>query len=358
MQAVILLSDGEYNYYGDPLARGTGRSKSDWSTPQNDYTRFSNLGDQQSMAAYAKNNDIRLYMISFSNDIREGSPTWKTMDTLAGATGGKHYHAATGDDLAAIYAEIAGVLKTEAGVNTAMLLDFGTILVNDEDREGEAVFAYVHEDGISTAIESWVENETGNHTIIRPTTINQTDDWNEDHALQFDIGTVHLDQTWVATFRLRVLTDGSINIFGPGSKIRFNNGAELGLPETFITAVPDLTNTGLGSATLGVSNPRYTCAEPVLEFLTVAWDLAYTGSGTATETMEYSNDGGLSWVRFDILNADSGVTPQASSLDLGDLPPGEYLVRIHASADDAPDAGALFSPIRVGEHRTAYIRLT
>ncbi len=121
--------------------------------------------------------------------------------------------------------------------------------------------------------------------------------------------------------------------------------------------MPDLTNTGLGSATLGVSNPRYTCAEPVLELLTVAWDLAYTGSGTVTESVEYSNDGGLSWVRFDTPTANSGVTSEASSLDVGDLPPGEYLVRIRASADDAPDAGALFPPIRVGEHHTVYIRL-
>ncbi|WP_332450341.1 Ig-like domain-containing protein [Methanoculleus sp.] len=351
VQAVILLSDGEYNYYGDPLARGTGRSKYDWSTPQNDYTNFSNLRDQQSMAAYAMNNGIRLYMISFSGDITENSPTWKTMDTLAGATGGKHYHAATGDDLAAIYAEIAGVLKAEAGVDTTMTLDFGTIRVNDEDREGNDTFAYIHENGVSTVIASWVENETGNHTIIHPQTINQTNDWNDDQNLNFDIGTVHLDQTWEATFRLRVLTDGNINVFGPGSRIRFNDGAELALPDTFITAVPDLTNTGLGSETLTLANPRYTCAEPVLELLTGAWDLTYTGSGTVTQIVEYSNDGGLSWVQFD--TPTGGVT----SLYVRDLPRGEYLIRVRASADDAPDAGTIFPPIQVGERQNAYIRL-
>ncbi|KUK63255.1 MAG: von Willebrand factor, type A [Methanoculleus marisnigri] len=239
-----------------------------------------------------------------------------------------------------------------------MTLDFSTIRVNDEDREGETVFTYVHEDGISTTIESWVDNETGHHEIIPLETVDQTDDWNDDHTLQFNIGTVHLGQTWEATFRLKVLTDGNINVFGPNSAVTFNDGTDtLPLPDTFITAVPDLTNTGLGSATLGVSNPRYTCAEPVLELLTVAWDLAYTGSGTVTESVEYSNDGGLSWVRFDTPTANSGVTSEASSLDVGDLPPGEYLVRIRASADDAPDAGALFPPIRVGEHHTVYIRL-
>jgi len=368
VQAVILLSDGEYNYYGDPLARGEGRDKHDWTeTRTNRYTFFPDLGGSkkvggglhtdQNMSVYAKNNGIRLYMISFSGDITENSPTWKTMDTLAGATGGKHYHAATGADLAAIYAEIAGVLKTEAGVDTTMTLDFGTIRVNDEDCEGETVFTYVYEDSISTTIESWVENDTGRHEITPFTTINQTDDWNDDYALQFDIGTVHLDQTWEATFRLRVLTDGNINVFGPGSKIRFNDGAELALPDTFITAVPDFTNTGLGSATLTLANPRYTCAEPVLELLTGAWDLAYTGSGTVTQIVERSNDGGLSWVQFDTLTAGSTAAGGVTSLYVGNLPQGEYLIRVRASAEDAPDAGTLFPPIQVGERQNAYIRL-
>ena len=369
VQAVILLSDGEYNYYGDPLARGEGRDKYDWTdTRTNRYTFFDGLGGSkeadgglhtnQNMSVYAESNNIRLYMISFSDDISEDSPTWKTMDTLAGATGGKHYHAATGDDLADIYAEIAGELKTEAGVGTRMNLDFGTIPVNDDDRNGSDVFSYIYEDGISTTIESWVENETGHHEIIPLTTINQTDDWNDDHTLQFDVGTVHLDQTWEATFRLRVLTDGNINIFGPNSTITFNDGAaELGLPDTFITAVPDLNNTGLGAATLTLSNPRYTCTEPVEEFLTAAWDLTYTGSTTATEFVEYSNDGGLSWVRFDTLTADGTVADETSSLDVLARPPGEYQVRIRAFADDAPDAVLIFPSIRVGELRAAYIRL-
>jgi hypothetical protein len=369
VQAVILMSDGEYNYYGDPLARGKGDDSYRWTDTKTDtYTYFSGLGGSktkggglhtnQNMSIYAKGNNIRLYMISFSKDITKDSPTWKTMDTLAGATGGKHYHAATGDDLARIYTEIAGVLKTEAGVDTRVALDFGTTRVNDEDRAGGDVFAYIHKANISTTIESWIDNETGPHEITPFHTIDQTDDWNDDHTLSFEVGTVHLDQVWEATFRLKVLTDGNINVFGPASKIRFNDGtAALDLPDTFITAVPDLTNTGLGSEMLTLSNPRYTCTEPALEFLTAAWDLSYTGAGTVTEIVEYSNDGGLSWVRFDTLTAGSTATGGVATLDLRDLPPGEYRVRVRASADDAPDAGTLFPSIQVGERQKAYIRL-
>ena len=368
VRAVILMSDGEYNYYGDPLARGTGSDSHIWTGARTDtYTYFSDLGGSrrdggglrtnQNMSVYAKNNGVRLYMISFSNDITRQSATWKTMDTLAEATGGKHYHAATGDDLARIYTEIAGELKTEAGVETRMDLDFGMVHVNDEDRPGERVFAYVHAANVSTAIESWVENETGHHELIPRHTIDQTDDWNDDHTLRFDIGTVHLGQVWEATFSLKVLADGNINIFGPGSKINFNDGANLDLPDTFVTAVPDLTNMGFGSGTLRLANPRYTCAEPVLELLAAAWDLAYTGAGTVTEIVEYSNDGGLSWVPFETLTAGSATTGGAATLDVRNLPSGEYRVRVRASADDAPDAAVFFPPIRVGKEQKAYIRL-
>lgn len=360
VHAVILMSDGEYNYYGDPLARGKGDSKYDWRTTQNDYTYFSGLGDsQQNMAVYAKSNSVRLYMISFSNDITENSTTWKTMDTLAEETGGKHYHAVTGDDLARIYTEIAGELKTEAGVNTAMNLDFGTIRVNDEDRVGSEVFTYVHEDGISTAIESWVDNKTGHYEIIPRHTRDDTSNWTASSPhLPFDIGTVQLGQTWETTFRLAVLADGNINIFGPDSAITFNDGAaELDLPATFITAVPDLNNTGLVYGTLHLTNPRYTSVE-VPDFLTAAWDLVYTGSETVTETLEYSNDGGLSWVWFDTLTADNATTGGVTTLDVRNLPPGEYRVRVHADADDAPYTPPLaFPPIQIGGRQKPYIRL-
>ena len=232
-----------------------------------------------------------------------------------------------------------------------MSLDFSTVQVNGEDREGSGVFSYVYEDGVSTVIESVVVNETGHYTIMPRRTVNQTDDWSDDRNLKFAIGTVHLGQTWEATFRLRALTDGNINVFGPGSTITFNDAAKLPLPDTLVTAVPDLSNTGFGSATLTLTNPRYTCMEPVREILTAAWDLTYTGAGTLTESVEHSNDGGLSWVRF------GTVTGEAASLDVRAFPPGEYLIRVRASADDVPDAGLLFPPIRVGEQHTTYIRI-
>ena len=426
VKAVILMSDGDWNYHGSPLAKGVGYADNNryltrrssygaqaplsgycWSGLVNSYDfsdekyewyhdlpnpkggadvqRQAGWGDwydtegnrwvstnpaswtcdngqftNQNMSVYANSGDetnrVKIYSIGFAS--RLNSDVERGLSVLSRAAGGKYVWAKDEAALKNVYTDIAGELKTEAGIDTTMVLDFDMVRVNDEDREGKDVFDYIYEDGVSTTVESWVENETGHHEIIPLTTINQTDDWNDDHTLQFDVGTVHLDQTWEATFRLRVLTDGNINIFGPNSTITFNDGAaELGLPDTFITAVPDLNNTGLGAATLTLSNPRYTCTEPVEEFLTAAWDLTYTGSTTATEFVEYSNDGGLSWVRFDTLTADGTVADETSSLDVLARPPGEYQVRIRAFADDAPDAVLIFPSIRVGELRAAYIRL-
>ncbi len=388
VKAVVIMTDGDWNYDGSPIGHGTGYpASSDWvysfsgsNLEPDSYRYYDGLGGtlleetkqdgenyrvyeycldgeftNQNMSRFASDNGVRLYTITFAYD--PGATVSETMGILSTSTGGFYEHARSGDELTDIYKRIAGVLKTEAGVGTGMALDFDTIRVNDEDRKGEDVFAYVHEDGESTTIKSWVDNETGPHEIIPLKTVNQTDDWNDDHTIHFDIGTVHLGQTWEATFRLRVLTDGNINIFGPGSKIRFNDAAELDLPDTFITAVPDLTNTGLGSGTLTIANPRYTCAEPALEFLTVAWDFAYTGSETAIETVEYSNDSGLSWVRFDTLTAGSTATGGVSCLDVRSLPPGEYRVRVYATAPDAPDAWDVCGSIRVGSPQRDYIRL-
>jgi hypothetical protein len=361
VHAVILISDGEYNYYGDPLARGTGSSVFTWGDTQKDYyTLFSDLGTQQNMAVYAKNNTIRLYMISFSNDIREGSLTWKTMDTLAETTGGKHYHAATGDDLARIYTEIAGDLKAEAGVDTMMDISFENVQVNDAPVPGEDVFTYRYIPGVSTNIASWIDNETGHYDPVPLHTEAQTADWEDDHSLHFDIGTVRLGQTWTATYTLTVLKDGNINVFGPGSMISFNGGADsLGIPKTFLTAVPDLNNTGMRGAYLDLDALHRVGSGPVTDVLKMGWHLNYTGNSTTTQRLLYSYDGGKTWVTFlTMAPRPRGDRDEQASLDVRSLASGKYRIRVHATAPDAPDDMLeLSGEIAVGLSQPNKIRL-
>ncbi len=360
VHAVILMSDGEYNYYGDPLARGNGWDhKYDWRSPQLDYTR---LGNEQRLSTYAKDNNIRLYMISFSEDITNESSTWKTMDTLADETGGKHYHADTAEELAGVYTDIAGSLKTEASVDTELDVVFENVEVNEAFVSGADVFDYVYEYGASTTVESWVDNETGHYEITPFTTIDQTGDWNADQNLSFDIGTVRLGQTWETTFRLKVLTDGNINVFGPGSTITFNNGTEtLELPDTFITAIPDLNNTGITNRWLEVdlADPALPAGQDAFtDTVPLTWTVTYNGTRDIDEALAYSNDNGRSWTVFWTKTVDRSTTQGETLMDVRGLPAGEYCIRLVASALDAPEAtDKANAPVPIGNASRAYIQI-
>jgi len=397
VKAVILMSDGDWNFHGTPLGHGIGLRNWLWSgnTITYDYyeyydglggtleygrisvpkvnnyyggynynTEWTNycpngIGEvtNQNMSNYAIANNISLYTITFAyspdDDVRTA------MGTLASSTGGFYEHASSGNDLTDIYERIAGELKTEAGVDTKMNIVFENVEVNGNLTSGSGVFDYVYEDDVSTTIESWVVNETGNHTIIPRHTRDDRPNWTVTNPrLPFDIGTVRLGQTWETTFRLAVKTEGNINIFGPGSTISFNNGTDsLELPDTFITAVP-LNYTGMDFQGLNITNFHFTGTEPVDEFLPVAWDLNYTGLYTVTEDLFYSNDNEYTWVKFDSMNATNTTTDGTSTLDVRGLPPGEYVIRVRGSAPDTEDASAKITQnVTAGATGDAYIRL-
>jgi hypothetical protein len=71
------------------------------------------------------------------------------MENLAGGTNGTHYHAISSAELNEVYYDIAGKLKTEAGVNTTMNITFGTVTVNEELFDGNDVFEYVYQAGFN-----------------------------------------------------------------------------------------------------------------------------------------------------------------------------------------------------------------
>jgi hypothetical protein len=347
VRAIIVLSDGDWNTGGDPLAQASG------------YDYYSDLSaEDQNMATYAQNNNIRIYSIAFAQDI---STTGKsTLQTLATTTGGTYYEAPTADDLTAIYTEIAGELKTEAGVDTAMDISFENVEVNGIQTPGDDVFAYHYLPGISTNISSWIDNETGCYQVVSPHTEDQTADWEADQILHFDIGTVRLNQTWTASYTLKVLKEGNINIFGPGSLITFNGGASsLTLPDTFITAVPDLNSTGLNSSALAVHDLDRDGSGSVTDFLPLIWTLNYTGEETVTQRLYYSTDEKHTWTRFATLTAVApGNVTQTASLDVRELPAGYYWIRVRATAPDAPDdMDELMAPILVGSAETPKIKL-
>ncbi len=374
VRAVILMSDGEYNCYGDPLARGTGFYLSAippwaevlpedsmlWKRAQMDYKYFWDLRESwfgigevwykgacqhtsQNMSVYAEKNNVRLYMISFTDEIKEGNTTWETMDILAGATGGKHYHAATGDDLARIYTEIAGELKAEAGVNTTMILNFENVEVNTNPVPGDQVFDYVYKDGVSTHI----HNQTGAGAVLYDDTIDQSDDeWKKSQSLHFGIGTIRLGQTWEATFRLKVNKTGNINIFNESlsnSFIAFDDSGEgLILPDTYITGV-DIDNTGIISPIYVTFTAPEPDSGPYTDLVPLTWTTTYKGTEEVAISLAYSrNDDMRSPTTFATKTLPPGIfvtadntTTDSFMMPIRDLPPGQYWITVTASARDA-----------------------
>lgn len=360
IRAIVLMTDGEFNYFGDPLARGTGYDSTHtdgstyyaWSsTTTSKYTYFSGLGGtrtpsgasrytNQNMTLYAKNNSIVIYTISLSNDISEGSVTWETMDNLAEVTGGKHFHAVSTQELSDVYEQIAGELKNKAGVGTTSDLDFENVEVKNATVPGADVFEYVYVPDASTYTRKW--NATTDNYSMRNDTLN----WTTNHALSFDIGTMYVNDNWLTTFRLKVLTDGDIHVFGADSIIEFNGGTDwLMVPDTVITAVPNMTtpNTTYGEFT--ETNITVThLHDYTYQF---NWERHYTGSQTVREYYFISIDGGQQW----ILIGEQFLSPdQARNTPVGQLirdlypyipyyiPPEGLDIRfeIKSFAEDAP----------------------
>ncbi|MDE4907849.1 VWA domain-containing protein [Methanogenium marinum] len=386
VRAVILLSDGDYNYYGDPLKRGSYTGfwtydnriydyawlGDDWRTDCIDYYKFNDASlssAEQNMSVYAINHNVTIYSISFKDGISGNGK--ETLRILAESTGGKYYHAPTGDKLAAIYTDIAGELKTEAGVDTTMDILFQNIELNNVSQQNDPndpILEYEYENGVSTLVKSW--NTTGSEespNVIGPKTLDQRDDWAANQSLNFEIdeiGTIRLGQTWQAVFRLNVSKPGNINIFGGGSSIFFNGGADsLALPKTYITAVDNLTATGIDFAGLQVYNlvcPEAEGGGAIENELTMNWNLNYSGTKTAMQYLYYQNQADGIWATFGNVTKEGPVSmvPYTRTLYVADFPSGEYKLRIRATAEDAPDS-VIETPytIVIGEGGQYFIRL-
>ena len=358
VKAIILLSDGDYNYYGDPLARGAGSTNTPtfYGDLTTNYYSFGGITtSEQNMSVYAKNNDIRIYSIAFGNQITSGGKTTLRIlaegTVLPDGTNGTYYEASA-TDIEDVYKSIAGELIDNAGVNTTSLVDFENVNVTGVTMPGDQVFDYVYNPTASTKI-TWQNSTT--------TVVNQSADWASDNKLDFNIGTIKVGQFWNATFRLRVNQSGLIDVFGKNSKVSFNGGTEtLNLPQTFITVVPKLNVTVIGVKSITLSNLTVTEPGEITSLLPVMWNTNYTGNSTFTEKVYYSIDSGP-WVLFDIkthgYNATTTEYVDYAQLDVTKLPPGGYRIMVYATAADAPDASAVPDVKMIGGKGKTFIRL-
>uniref|UniRef100_UPI002628635D VWA domain-containing protein n=1 Tax=uncultured Methanofollis sp. TaxID=262500 RepID=UPI002628635D len=400
VKAVILMSDGEWNYDGTPLAEGTGwkdgyefsgnelepanyqyydglggtlQEKGQWwlDRPLWDrpirnaydpnkkptveevkemYPYYRDIEEKdiywraecsfctdgqftnQNMSIYANNNQVRLYTIGFASDLKDVEPY---LTRLSEGANGTYTWAKNEDELKKVYSDIAGQLKTEAGVNTTLSLDFTSVKVKTNNTTprsipGHEAFGY---DPYTRERMDWITNGTN---IYNRNDRDDTGNWTHNN-LAFNIGTIKLNQSWQTTFTLKVLPNdnnvGIIDLFGTGSKLTFNNGTEfLTLPHTPLTVKRTQNNTPIGNATLDIRDLRQTGIER--NALDLRWNMTYIGNRTAVEVVEYRSDA-IPWTRVRTITRGNGTWEETAKMDIRNLPLTTYFIRVSANSDDA-----------------------
>lgn len=332
INAVILLTDGAWNLEGTPLGKGTGWpinntqftfQASASATPPylNDYRYYDGLGGNltgydvqictdcrrydrwgncvdcrrygtttyykcldgentnQNMSRYATANNVRMYNIFFSVAPVEIVNT--TFQTMADANEGLYEYAPTAERLTEIFEDIAGLLREEAGVGIQMDLPFNDVKVatttSDWTVEGKEVFDYIPYTDVQ---KFWFTNGT---MIYHYPDIDNTTDWDAGE-IEFDIGTMKLNQEWESTFHLKVLNStwnvGRITLFDQNDIIQFNDGKEwytLSLPTTFITCIGGQSETQIATEEAGYDITSITNESTMI---TVTFDRLFIVNGT------------------------------------------------------------------------------
>jgi len=313
VKAIVLLTDGAWNTGGDP--RGGYGVES-----------YPEIG-RGSVITWAKNNEIKIFTIALGSE-----PYQDQLQAYADETGGKAYIASSGLDLDTIYTSIAGELHTEAGVDTTMDLAFQNVEVNGALIPGLDALKYVPIDPIST--------HEFSYNLSMPVIVNrfydQTADWNDDQSLHFNVGTIFVGGVWEVNFSMKVLRDGNIKILDSTSTIKFNDGSELPLPDTYITARPD--NPGAGPEGIGiwVKDVQRTDTGITSDFVDIAWNLTYTGEELMIrEDIEILQEGTSEWSHRLTKYVSGGTTRDTMTMDVSALSSGTWLVRVTAYAADA-----------------------
>ena len=221
---------------------------------------------------------------------------------------------------------------TEASVNTEMDINMGTVVVNNitqNNNDTNQILNYEYVPGISTLINRfWFTNNT-QISVSNPNPNQNATYWNINRTLAFDVGTMHLGEEYKAIYRLQVLHDGNINIFGPGSNISFVGASSMPIPDTYITASYDLTKLGTN-----------TTVEILVTNFTVADDDSGRHFASFNQTIERGNPNavpspkidyivemnvGGSWVQIGTVSLTDIETEPINFELLGFIPPGAQL---------------------------------
>ncbi|MFA6331967.1 MAG: VWA domain-containing protein [Methanoregula sp.] len=330
VKAIILLSDGDYNYYGDPLARYANYGRTDYSATDFgnlDYhwMKYSDTDGYQNMSEYASKNGIKIYSIAFSDSMSSDGKT--VLETIATSTGGKYYEASSAN-IEEVYTAIAGDLQETAGGETEVFLDFGTVTIDNEESAAlKTYMTYIPEVKLPLQDSSTYINKSNitkfgvYHQLPETFVQDDTTGWNSG-TINYDVGTIKLNETWSATLRFGLTKAGTIGLFGPGdSYISFKDADSQTIQKAFIPAMvcqvnePGV-NPGYGTTALRVEDLTVTATES--DKWVLAWKTTYDGDKVVTETIQYRADSSSPWQTLPggISTINQKVTGKASSYTL------------------------------------------
>jgi hypothetical protein len=296
----------------------------------------------QNMSAYAKNNNIAIYSIAFANDISSGGRN--TLATLANSSGGKYYEA-DASNILDVYKAIARDLQATAGVNTNVTLYYGEIQLDYTPVSvNDSVLKYIYNPNNSTYINSYMTTDGSHpaHTPHYPYTQNQDAEWNSNpRQLNFDVGTIYLDQIWEAKYRLQLIKPGLYNIFNPESIVIFNNGtASLSFPDLYVTAIANMTNTNVTTNVLQYINVSEVTGMTGPEsdlFRTFNITSVYSSRMNVTEEYYIVTYDGRRWFMGSrVLTPEEANKPRQVRYRIVDLPAGWRYLDPVAKVFDAP----------------------
>lgn len=429
VRAIILMTDGNWNQGGSPLAVGKGYDLTTWvrdnrdsgvtatyygfspyatDFEDQDYRWYTGLGGtsstsnivvkkprqidpntgvdtaarqtetrfssgqiynngkitKQNMSIYAKENNIRLYTLSFASAIPSDEAA--ALTTLSTPTGGFYQHAASASALDDLYMRIAGELKDTAGGDTKVALDFGIVNINDQLSSNITNYmdytpsplplpsAGPYNLSDSTYINKSRLNRDGTVTPLYEILQDDTGNWSS-HVMKFNVGTVKLNETWFTNFRLKLTKAGKIDLFGPASvsNITFNDSTTNTMQTAFIPMIQCNVlqkQQGVGEYNLSVHDLKdgLGAGDEIFTQWPIQWNTTYDGNETAVEEIKFMDldipSRGWQTIEFGwaFVPAKSVEEMEYHTISVTDdnkWPPGDqFCVQITATADDVNGA--------------------
>jgi hypothetical protein len=382
IRAIILLSDTEWNDWGDPSAGWDGISvktenavplskKAAWDLPQGGisaWTPFDSFGEyvdgnitavpagisdpRQNMANYAKAHDIIIYSVAYpEKDTNIETSRERVMRDLADTTGGMYFEARSGTNLKTIFEIISRDLRQRASVNTTAEFNFSNVRLNGTpDFPGIEAFNYTFITDRSTITQKW--NESGD--LLYREQRNDTENWTTSQKLTFDLGTMFIGDRWQANFTLISKKVGTVELFE--NSYVFSDDEQIAVPQPIIQTGG--TRRGdVPSSTLEITYFNVT------DSMNAVYTITYSGTDTVHARLYYRKAGDVQgdWKQFAARNYQckdgecNGFTDEAL-MNKWLLASGQYMFKIEAWASDAPLDDAYDGPKGIGNRYFIWLR--